>query len=236
MTQLGEGVAVAGPESKVTDPVDCEWKKCKKNHAKTVSYPKGGTLSRNGSYESDWVAANLEPWKLYGPGNDSMATLKEFREETPAAKYAVAAASLKHPAYHTQKHHLLSVNFFDSVTTLAHNAKLVGYDVNHKKNGICLPSYVLDIVQHDLQCHRGSHPKVLYNEKVKALLTNLEQRCEKYCEPDFAGEAANQLRLMDDLNELSARVASKIKSWTWLLRSDATNERKASFERYGKSG
>jgi hypothetical protein len=236
MTQVGEGVAIAGPASKQTKLVGCDWNKCKKNHTNSITYPGGGSVVRNGSYEEDWIGAHLEPWELRGSGTDSKATLQEFRKETPAAKYAVTAAALKFPAYHTQKHHLLSVNFFDGVKALAHNAELVGYDVNHKNNGICLPSYVLDIVQHDLQCHRGSHPKALYNEKAKALLTNLEIRCVKYCETDESGDRSNQLHLMEDLNELSRRVAAKIVSWKWLLRKNALNERQQSIERLKKIG
>lgn len=230
MTQVGEGIAVAVGNQ--TNTVDCVWKDCKKNHTKSVNYPKGGKVTRNGTYEANWVSAGLEPWVLKGPGKNSKSSLAEYRTETPAAAYAVTAAALSYPEYHTQKHHLLSVNFFDGVKKLAHNAELVGYDVNHKNNGICLPSYVIDIVQHDLQCHRGSHPKALYNDKVKALLTNLELRCIKYCEMENEGGVDNQKQLINDLNTLSERVASKITTWKWLLRSNALAERVSSQARY----
>lgn len=216
-----------------TPTVKCDWKDCKENHLKAVEYPRGGKVTRNSTYEADWINAGLEPWVLKGPGKNSKPSLAEYRAETPAAAYAVTAAALSYPEYHTQKHHLLSVNFFENVKKLAHNAELVGYDVNHKNNGICLPSYTIDIVQHDLQCHRGSHPKALYNEKVNALLINLELQCIKYCETEEAGgKAGSQLDLLGNLNELSQRVATQITEWKWFLRSNALAERAASYARY----
>ncbi len=231
MTELGEGVAVPGLEPKDKEKVKCEWKNCKKTHEKKPNYPKGGTVERNGSYESDWVNAKLEPWVLYGPGKDSQADLDDYREETPAAQYAETANSLKHPEYHTQKHHLISVNLFNNVSKLSNNAKLIKYDVNHKNNGICLPSYVLDIVQHDLQCHRGPHPK-LYDDKIEPLLANLENKCIKYCEMDVDGEVEHQKQLIKNLNLLSARIERKIKDWKWFLRSKALAERVRSEQRF----
>lgn len=233
MTQVGEGVAIPGLTSEVKEKLhSCDWTTCKKNHQKKPAYPKGGTVARNGSFKSDWVKARLEPWEVYGNGKDSRAELFEYREETPAAKYATTAAAMKHPEYHTQKHHLISVNLFDGVKKMGKNAELIGYDANHKKNGICLPSYKLDIIQHDLQCHRGSHPKALYNDKIKPLLANLERKSLEYCETDQDGTIERQAMLIDNLNRISDRIKLKIKSWTWLLRKDALVERKQSKERY----
>ncbi|HRH76450.1 MAG TPA: AHH domain-containing protein [Cellvibrionaceae bacterium] len=238
MTEIGESIAISlsfdGNDNITAHK--CDWKYCEKNHIKKVTYPQGGSVDRNSTYEADWVAAGLEPWRLRGPGNNSHSSLAEYRAETPAAKYAITAAALQYPAYHTQKHHLLSVNFFDTVKQLSHNAKLVGYNVNHKNNGICLPSYTIDIVQHDLQCHRGSHPKVLYNDKVKAILKNLEKKCVKYCTTATDGSNDRQLQLMDRLNDLSRHVEIKILTWQWLLRSNAKQERADSRKRYQNLG
>jgi hypothetical protein len=238
MTQIGESINVVLSLGGDQDPTlhACDWQDCQKNHCKKIAYPEGGSVTRNSTYESAWVSAGLEPWVLRGAGNNSCATLADYRSETPAAQYAVTAAALVHPMYHTQKHHLLSVNFFDTVKKLAHNAKLVGYDVNHKNNGICLPSYVVDIVQHDLQCHRGSHPKVLYNDKVKALLKNMEKKCIKYCQGATDGSKDVQLQLLDRLNDLARHVEGKITSWQWLLRSNALDERQQSKNRFQQLG
>lgn len=235
MTQIGEGIAVTviAPNANNEENLfKCEWKQCLTNHINKPDYPNDGDTNRNGTYETDWIKAGLEPWELYGPGKDSKAILTDYRNETPSAQYAVSAAALKHPKYHTQKHHLISVNLFDNVSILSHNAKLAGYNVNHKNNGICLPSYVIDIIQHNLQCHRGSHPKALYNDKIDPLLTNLEQKCIKYCEMDIDGNLEKQKKLIDDLNRLSNRIQQKLKSWEWLVRKNALAEREESYKRY----
>lgn len=230
MPELNEGIATSQLASQTL--VKCEWLDCKSTHQKKPVYPKGGTVARNGTYESDWVKAKLEPWELYGAGKNPRATLPDFRKETPKASYAINAAEMVHPEYHTQKHHLISVNLFESVTKLSTDAKLVGYDVNHKNNGICLPSYILDIVQHDLQCHRGSHTNALYNDKIKPMLRSLEIKCIKYCEMDINGDSSAQLNLLEDLNAISDRIAGKIKGWKFLVRKNALAERIESNNRF----
>jgi len=227
---VAPGIIISGQDNKPKHK--CDWKDCSETHEKKISYPEGGTVSRNSSYEKDWVSAKLEPWEKYGPGLNSKATLSDYSAETPKAKYRFNAAAMNHPAYHTQKHHLISVNLFGNVTKLSHDAKLIGYDVNHKNNGICLPTYVIDIIQHDLQCHRGSHPNNLYNSKITPLLRNLEKICIRYCKVDSSCDAEPQKNLTDDLNALSRRIEMQIKTWKWLLRKDAINERQKSNDLY----
>lgn len=235
--EAGENVAPPGAAQTQSDdskPVECDWKDCLVNHAQKVPYPKGGKLERSSGFAAVWVAANLEPWKLYGDGTDSMPTAPEYRAETPAASYVATAAAMKHPEYHTQKHHLISINLFNNVAKLKSNATLVGYDVNAPANGICLPSYTLDIVRHDLQAHRGSHPNNLYNSKIQPLLEDLEQRSAKYCEPEKDGAYEFQKKLLGDLDRLSRKVESRVRAWDWLLRSDATAERTEAYARLAR--
>jgi A nuclease family of the HNH/ENDO VII superfamily with conserved AHH len=236
MTQLGEGVQVGvlRPPAEGPPPKKCKWKNCKTNHSHDIAYPEGGTVDKNGSYASDWVGADLEPWKKYGDGRDSLAQKADFLAETPGASYVSTAVGLKHPAYHTQKHHLVSVKLFKDVPDLSYNGKLVGYDVNHKNNGVCLPSYVADIVRHDLQCHRGNHPNSLYYDHLDPLLGDLEARSRTYCHADFDGDMVVQKGLVGDIDRLSKRTEGQIKSWKWLLRSDATQERSDSKAAYAK--
>lgn len=234
MTQVTLQVAVGVIVEDEPELFQCEWKDCpeKKVHRKKPDYPGGGTVARNSSYSSNWVSAGLEPWVKYGPGKDSKATLIDYRGETKKAAYAVTAAALEHPEYHTQKHHLISVNLFKNVSKLSHDAKLVGYDVNHKNNGICLPTYKIDIIRHDLQAHRGSHPNNHYNLKIEPLLEKLEEACIKYCELDIDGDTESQKELVEDLNRLSRRIEVQIKAWKWLLRKEATTERAESIATY----
>jgi hypothetical protein len=171
--EIGEAVAPPGLTADDSDNekrVACDWQDCTTNHEKKVAYPGNGVLERSSGFAAVWVAADLEPWNKYGDGTDSLATLQEYRGETENAAYAVTAAAMKHPEYHTQKHHLISIKLFDNVTKLKHDAGLIGYDVNAVPNGMCLPSYKLDVVRHDLQAHRGPHPNNLYNSKDQPLL------------------------------------------------------------------
>lgn len=228
MTEAGELTARAGRRKKRDDDpklVSCSWKDCKKTHVKKPSYPDDGVLTRSSDFAKKWVAAGLEPWERWGDGENSFATLSEYRLETPKAAYAFTAAALKHPAYHTQKHHLISIKLFKNVPKLKHDAKLIGYDVNGVSNGICLPTYEIDIVQHDLQAHRGSHPNNLYNSKLQPLLKKAEEACVKYCETDPQGELESQMRLLGKLERIARTTESRIRTWTWLLRSDARAER-----------
>ena len=232
MTELKEKTGGKAKAGKPPKTVDCDWKVCKKTHAKKISYPNNGKIARSSTYRTAWVAAKLEPWEKHGNGIDSEATLTDYRAETPAAAYAVTAAALKYPEYHTQKHHLISVSLFKPVSKLSHNAKLIGYDVNHKNNGSCFPSYVADIVRHDLQCHRGGHPKLLYYDHIDPLLRAMEKRCIEYCEADLNCNTESQKDLIDDLNRLSTKCYGQIKAWKWLLRSNAIAERAQSKARY----
>lgn len=232
--EIGESVAPPGlaqTPSEDSKPVGCDWQDCLTNHAQKVPYPEGGKLDRSSGFAAAWVAAGLEPWTKYGDGIDSMATASDYRAETPGAAYVSTAAAMKHPEYHTQKHHLVSINLFKNVAKLKHNATLIGYDVNAPANGICLPSFTLDIVRHDLQAHRGSHPNNLYNSKIQPLLEDLEQRSAKYCEPEKSGACEFQKRLLGDLDRLSRRVESRVRAWDWLLRSDAVAERTSAYAR-----
>jgi hypothetical protein len=215
-------------------PVDCDWQDCTKNHAKKVEYPGNGVLDRSSDFAGKWVKADLEPWKKYGDGTDSYPSLKEYVGETKGAAYAYTAAALKHPEYHTQKHHLISVKLFDDVAKLSHNAKLIGYDVNGVPNGVCLPSYKLDIVRHDLQAHRGNHPNNTYYSKIQPLLRDIEKTSLEYCKPELEGECEFQKRLLGDLNSLSRKIEGRLKAWKWLLRSDALVERVEAHERLKK--
>ena len=211
--------------------VKCEWKDCKTTHENKPSYANDGVLTRSSGFAGTWVAAGLEPWVKYGPGTDSHATLEDYRQETPKAQYAAAAAAMKHPTYHTQKHHLISINLFKARPKLKHDAGLIGYDVNDVANGVCLPTYEVDIVQHDLQAHRGSHPNNLYNAKIAPLLKDIEEACVRYCESDTSGEVSRQKALTGDLERLSRKIEGRIRAWKWLLRTEAPAERSKAFAR-----
>ncbi|WP_181950419.1 AHH domain-containing protein [Shewanella woodyi] len=201
----------------------CDWKDCKGGHKKKIKYPNNGQLKRSNTYRKKWVSAGLEPWDLYGPGENSHATLEDYKSESRAS-YVSKAAAMQYPEYHTQKHHLIPVSSFADYKNLKHNAKLAGYDVNNTQNGICLPSFVLDIVQHDLQCHRGNHPNDNYYDRIDPLLEDLQDEFNKVCAKN-ANEKHHQHALVKELDDLAQFISKRIKDWKYLLRSDAKSER-----------
>ena len=225
------GTSTGKTDEKENKKYKCDWKDCKGNHEKKVNYPGNGTVKRSNTFKNHWIEAGLEPWILNGPGKNSHATLADYKEEAENASYLVTAAAMMYPEYHTQKHHLISVNHFSSFSALKKNIELIGYDVNHKNNGICLPSFRADIVQHNLQCHRGRHPKSLYDDKVIPLLKKLEQKSKSLCDDDKKGTGESQKELINRLNRTSQLIEQRIKDWKYLLRSDALNEKKLSEER-----
>ena len=230
MTQVKETVASSSLATQ--NLVKCDWHDCKTTHQKKPAYPGKGKVTKNSSYSENWIAAKLEPWELYGPGKNPQATLSDFGDPTKLS--SIRAAEKVHPEYLTQKHHLISINLFKDATKLSKDAELIGYDANHKNNGMCLPNYIVDIVQHDLQCHRGSHPNELYNDKVKPMLRYLEIKCIQYCEMDINGDSSSQMNLMDDLDFISRRIEKRIKDWSFLLRKNALAERLESKKRLDK--
>ena len=168
----------------------------------------------------------------YGAGLDTKPTLAEYRVDTPKARYAIRASKMKHPEYHTQKHHLISVSLFKPLSKLKFNAKLVSYDVNHPHNGACYPTYMIDIARHDLQAHRGSHTNELYYDKVRPKLKAIETACLVYCTHDQKCDTTPQKVLVKDLDGLSSTAEANLKAWAWLLRSAAKAERIKSKARY----
>lgn len=222
MTQIALGAAGdAGVLLESKEPVGCKWKKCRENHVNKPSYPNDGVLSYNSTYKDDWVSAGKEPWILYGDGIDTKGNYAEYKNETPNANYLTNAASMVHPQYHTQKHHLIPVKSLDAFSILKHDAKLIGYDINHSNNGVCLPTYTLDIARHDLHRHRGRHSMKTYKAEVANLLRSVEKRCKNYCVLDVNGEIQQQKRLIEELDRQSARIHSLVKNWRLLLSSNA---------------
>jgi len=219
----------------------CEWIGCegseerprKPHHIKEPKYPGNGNLDR-GELDID------NPWEIHGPGQNSHATIDDYADQfsdNAKDKWKFAGSAFyKHsyPVYPTQKHHLISIELFDNYPDLSDNAKLIGYDVNRSKNGLALPTYIVDIVQHDLQSHNGSHSKDLYSnnpdygDSIDTRLSKLDADCVDYCKSDHKGKGKRQKRLIEDLDRISDRAKYAIRVWRWLLRPNALKERELS--------
>jgi hypothetical protein len=242
--EIGELVAappLQASEDDKEEMFECKWQDCEKKHLEDInpSYPSKGSVSKGAAtsgrnYEAEWIACDLEPWKLRGDGVDPTPKVADYSSEIDVSKprnkkmVTKAIEEFSHPSYMTQKHHVISVHLFDDFSKLAYDAKLVDYNVNDKENGICLPYFSTDIVRHDLQAHRGPHPP-MYDERVSVLLRNLEEKCVRYCT-----EGCQPL-LKRKLEAISRRVIGHIEAWEagWYLRSTAVAERKAAYDRIG---
>lgn len=224
-------------EEKEKKKFKCDWKNCEGGHKTNINkkYSRNGSINKGKStsgeeYENEWVSVGLEPWvKNGGYGADPMMTREDYEAEFPKGVKPRTAGlidkAMKSPKkYVTQKHHIISVGLFKNFSNLSNNAELIGWNVNDKTNGICLPYFTGDIVRHDLQCHRGQHP-ALYNKNLSAMLRKLEKKCLKYCNN-------NQRELVSKLDMYSKRVEGHILNWTegWFIRASAEKERALSYD------
>jgi len=211
----------------VTEPTlhECDWIECPgKIHEKKPEYGEGSTDRGNATsgdgYREDWLNNNMQPWQKHGDGKYNTDPIRKAKEKHADNIY---------PAYRTQAHHLISVNLFDGVEKLAENAELVEYNVNDKENGIMLPRYTIDIVQHNLQRHCGSHVP-LYNENITMFLKDLQNKSISWCEKGL------QEHVKISLNIFSAKIARNIKNWKkgWLLNHGSRDYQKDAYDRIGK--
>jgi len=222
----------------------CEWKNCQGKHTSDVndSYPKNGSVKRGktssgNDYSSDWVSKGLEPWAQGKQKHDPKATFDDYKNDLqrvgtikPKNKSSIDSnlKLIKAGKYKTEKHHIISIHLFDNLSSLAHNCKLIGYNVNDFKNGICLPYFVPDIVRHDRQAHRSSHPPA-YDKNAMKLLENLQTRAEDFCSAEL------QEKLVRAMNKTSDRIRDHIINWDkgWTLRAASEAERTFAYMRIG---
>ncbi|MBN1961015.1 MAG: AHH domain-containing protein [Deltaproteobacteria bacterium] len=226
--------------SKKAKKYKCKWKDCKGEHDKDINpiYPDKGSVEKGKAtsgkdYEKEWVKEDLEPWKFRGIGYNPNRKEKHYHDDVLSmdSKYnrdivKKAVSDYPFPTYKTQKHHVISVHLFSDFSVLAYNAKLVDYNVNDKENGICLPSFIADIVRHDLQCHFGSHP-AKYDSMLKPMLSKLQKASKKYCSKN------RQFNLKIELELISSRAITNIENWKngWYVRSTALEDRKKSYKK-----
>jgi len=216
-------VSTGGPFDDVAGKkYKCAWKNCKGQHTRKVSYDNKGCTVR-AAYTGIWK----EPW-LGGAGKtSSQITLQHYKKENKVKHQATAEALFGTFQYATENHHLIPIKVIEKFKKLAHNAKLLNFDINDGKYGISLPYFITDIFRHDLQSHKTSHKN--YSKKVGEQLRFIEKESLKYCEKD------NQQDLINDLIELSDDLREYVINWdkAWLLRNAAVKDRRDSYERAG---
>jgi len=146
----------------------CGWQdKCQK-HKKAIPYEqKKANLDRG----------DLSSWPRPAAGKTANTTKIKDKHKRGKLKGKMVTCT----NYKYQRHHVLPVEVFKSIVPMRKNLILLGYDINvFQENGICLPFRPEDMMWHDLQCHRGSHP--IYTGKVEKRVQKIMDQCGQYCE------------------------------------------------------
>jgi len=206
------GSATAPMVAKKEKQYQCEWKSCKGKHDSKIEYDNDGCTVR-GEYTGIWQ----EPWFGVTSKTSSKITLAHYKKENKVKHQQTAKDLFGTNRYATENHHLIPIKTIEKVAQLAHNAKLIGFDINDGKYGIVLPYFITDIFRNDLQSHKTSHSS--YSKKVLKELKKLQEECLKYC------NNRNQRELLNDLRDLADDLRLYIKNWdeAWLLRDSSVN-------------
>lgn len=199
MTYAGQMVSRAGATQGKVNDKPCKWKVCKEKHK--IKYRDDGIVTRRALGE--WI----KPYMIY----DKVYRIAPMgRSKRRAENYA------------TRKHHVIPVKVFKGLPNIKRNLKLLGYDINNEiLNGMTLSFYTADLVWHDLQFHRGSHPK--YDNKVKDELKGIEDKCSTYCKDEI------QMTLWTEIDKSVKDFREKILNWKWLLHGNSKIQREKEF-------
>lgn len=193
----------------------CRWKACAKKHKFNIKYDNNGVVKRTAL--GNWAhPSSICTYKI---------VCKKARIVYKQGKYKNCNSSTAYN-YPIQKHHVIPCAVIKVLPRIKHNLKLLGYDINNEGlNGISLPAKPEDIVWHDLQFHKGSHP--MYNDEVEKDLKDLEAKCEHFCKTD------DQMKLLQEIDKKVAKYRSKIIKWVWPLHSTSLQTRTKEFAKLG---
>lgn len=211
------------------DKTSCDWKSCSGNpHAIKPQYPD----RKYGCPDKKPIKNDIHP-SLYNKWGrkDGMAYI-------PYRTTKQGKGIFFHN-YRFQRHHVIPGNMKKKVPDLFHNLVLMGWDLNSPNfNCLNLPWYDKDIVWHDLQPHRGSHPK--YDSEVLNLLFQLEQDCLEFCKNSEAGDknletTESLITLIDGIVSL---LIEYLLNWEtdWILLSTSPAKRKDVFRDLSDEG
>lgn len=187
----------------------CGWKSdCQKHHT-VVGYPKGGILGRTSL--SGWTHPSAMLLKENPTTiNDTHTSIKLGGKKVSGQNYSF------------QRHHVIPVQAFNNLPDLKDNLELLGYNINiQDQNGISLPFRIKDLVWHDLQFHRGSHPAytTIVTNRVRKIMNTSKRYCEK-------GE---QSTLWDLIKEEVDLCRDELISWNLYIHTWAAAERPIQF-------
>ncbi len=195
-----------------TDKEGCEWAGCKTKHDEKPTYELevDGVVER-GPYEGGW----FQPFLIDLPSYKNHGVKEGENRNLVSTRYKdIKNSSCAH--YSTQNHHVIPVDVLDSMKKIKENLKKLGWNLNNGiLNGICLPYFKEDYIWHNLQPHRGSHPKDYIN-KVEVALENVEAACGDFCKGN------NQKNLLSSVNKSVTRIRNGILDWKYKIHRPET--------------
>jgi hypothetical protein len=179
--------------------LQCGWKNNCQGHQTDVGYPKKGIMERK----------SLRGWTH----PSAIVGIKQNKTK-------ITDTTVNDYSY--QRHHVIPVQAFNNLPTIKNNLELLGYNINlQDENGISLPFRPKDLVWHDLQFHRGSHPT--YTSIVETRIRAIQGKCGKYC------EKGEQSTLWDLIEKAVSDCRDEIKNWTLFIHPWAAAERPIQF-------
>ncbi|MFT3701393.1 MAG: AHH domain-containing protein [Agriterribacter sp.] len=210
MTSAGQIKAREGTADEDLPDDHCGWQDCDKKHKSKPIYPSNGVVERKDL--KSWIHPSLIYNTVYR-----------------SAPMVFGIKSVTASNYVTRRHHVIPVNVFNKLPKLSENLRLLGFDINNEiLNGISLPYYTADIVWHDLQFHRGSHPT--YDDHVKAILGAMEEGFVTYCKND------KQFELWNEVDTHIKTFREEIINWQQPLHSYSEGQRDEEFKQHSDAG
>lgn len=117
-----------------------------------------------------------------------------------------------------QAHHLICSEAMDD-DDWSDYARLFGYSINHKNNGVMLPYSMELACQLHVPVHRGNHDKgmaegVSYPDRITTDLKKIKEKVKagQYCE--------NPKALVEKLDRYSKYILGKIDKFQWTISAD----------------
>ncbi len=212
----------------------CGWMECKGcTNAKPPGNDNGDIKRKDRKGINPWAKKNssyeefgIKVGYTTGFSSESLGIKNRTTKAGAKESYAKGDSSkiVKHNVedYATQFHHVISVNLMEKFNLLAHNLKLVGWDINHvPTNGINLPYFREDMIWHYLQTHRGSHPQADYYDKIEVGLKKLHSQFKGCCTNDKLEYAD----LKNCMEWLSQEYRNQILQWKINVHAKDTTQK-----------
>jgi hypothetical protein len=164
-----------------------------------------------------------EPGTHIGNGGILGANIMEYRYKMPgktAQDHPLSIPTSKRPKYCVaQAHHLICSETMRKGRDWPKICKNYGYDINHSKNGIFLPSDMRIACHEEIPLHKGGHSATVteeeginYVNRVKQMVEPIKAKAkkEKYCDPKNGN-------IIEDLNDVSCDIRYFCLEFVWTL-------------------